>query len=505
MHATENILSLQFASNRELETPNSQLETSNSRINRNFGRLSFAMKNILVIGAGRSASSLIKYLLDHSQQENWKVTVADVSLDLVKQKTGDHANARPIAFDINNEEQREAEIKRSDIAISMLPAFMHGQVAKDCVKFKKHLVTASYTSKEMRELDEEAKAAGIILMNEIGLDPGIDHASAMKIIDHIKASGGQLVSFRSYCGGLIAPESNDNPWGYKFTWNPRNVVLAGQGTAQYIEHGEYKYIPYNRLFTQIETIEVEGHGSFDGYANRDSLSYRQPYGLENIPTMLRGTLRMPGYCRAWNAFVKLGLTDDTFKVEPHITTYRQLLEAFLPIGHASTRIKMMEFLEERTDSDVMQKLDWLGIFEEEPIRMKDASPAQLLQDLLERRWKLQENDKDMIVMQHLFEYVSGPALKEAGGNAVQDVMELLKPEYGKRRITSSLVVKGEDQVYTAMAKTVGLPAAIVTKLILQGKIKLAGVQIPTVKEIYEPLLAELEAYGVRFEEKEQAV
>lgn len=460
------------------------------------------MKNILVIGAGRSASSLIKYFLDNSQHEGWKVTVADVSIDLVKQKTGDHPNARPLAFDINNEQQREDEISKADIVISMLPAFMHTDVAKDCVRLKKHLVTASYVSKEMRELDEEAKKAGVILMNEIGLDPGIDHASAMKIIDEIKAEGGELVSFRSYCGGLIAPESNDNPWGYKFTWNPRNVILAGQGTAQYIEHGEYKYIPYNRLFTQVETINVDGYGTFDGYANRDSLSYRKPYGLENIPTMLRGTLRMPGYCRAWNAFVKLGLTDDSFKVDAQVSTYRQLLESFLPIGNASTRTKLMEFLEERTDSEVMQKLDWLGIFEEEPVKIKDASPAQLLQDLLERKWKLQENDKDMIVMQHLFEYVPGPALNRSKGDAASDTLELLKPEYGKKRITSSLVVKGEDQVYTAMAKTVGLPAAIVAKYILQGKIDLAGVQIPTVKEIYEPLLKELESFGIRFEERE---
>lgn len=460
------------------------------------------MKNIFVIGAGRSASSLIKYLLDNSQAEGWKVTVGDVAIDLARQKTANHPNARPIAFDIFNEQQREEEIGEADIVISMLPATMHFNVAKDCVRLKKHLVTASYVSKAIRELDEEAKAAGIILMNEIGLDPGLDHASAMKVIDQIKAEGGELIAFRSYCGGLIAPESNDNPWGYKFTWNPRNVVLAGQGTAQYIEHGEYKYIPYNRLFTQIETINIEGYGSFEGYANRDSLSYRKPYGIESIPTMLRGTLRMPGYCKAWNAFVKLGLTDESFTVDPQITTYRQLLEAFLPIGHASTRHKLVEFLEERDDSEVMQKLDWLGIFEEEPIRMKDASPALLLQDLLERKWKLQEHDKDMIVMQHLFDYVPTPAISNATGHLAKDILELLKPEYGKKRITSSLVVKGEDQVYTAMAKTVGLPAAIVTKYILNGKVKLTGVQIPTVKEIYQPLLAELEEYGIKFDERE---
>src|ERR1035437_3992262 len=221
------------------------------------------MTNILVIRAGRSASALIRYLLENSTKENWQVTIGDISIDLVIQKTANHPNSRAIVLDINNDAQREEEIKRADIVISMLPASMHLNVAKDCVRFKKHLATASYVSKEMAELNTEAKAAGIILMNEIGLDPGVDHASAMKVIDHIHAQGAELTSFKSYCGGLVAPESNDNPWGYKFSWNPRNVILAGQGTAQYIENGEYKYIPYNRLFTQTEMIEIEGYGKFE--------------------------------------------------------------------------------------------------------------------------------------------------------------------------------------------------------------------------------------------------
>lgn len=440
------------------------------------------MKNILVIGAGRSASSLIHYLLTHAVAENWNVTVGDVSLDLVKQKTAGHANARAIQFDINNDQQREEEIKRADIVISMLPAFMHMNVAKDCVRFKKHLATASYVSKEMKELDADAKAAGIILMNEIGLDPGIDHASAMKVIDHIHAQGGELTSFQSFCGGLVAPESNDNPWGYKFSWNPRNVILAGQGTAQFIENGEYKYIPYNRLFTQICPVVVEGFGNFDAYANRDSLSYRKLYNIENIPTMLRGTLRMPGYCKAWNVFVKLGLTDDTYKIEASDSlTYKQLLEAFLPQGKQSVKEKLIAFMGNEMDADALNKIEWLEIMSDRKIRLKDASPAQILQDLLEEKWLLKENDKDMIVMQHEFEYS-------------------LKGQ--TKKITSSLVVKGEDQTYTAMAKTVGLPLAIVSKLILQGKIKARGVTIPTTKEIYEPVLAELETLGVTFVEKE---
>jgi saccharopine dehydrogenase-like NADP-dependent oxidoreductase len=441
------------------------------------------MQNILVIGAGRSSSSLIKYLLQNSEKENWKVTVADVSLESVKQKTKDHPNSRAIEFDIQDKEQRSEEIKRADIVISMLPAFMHMDVANDCVKYKKHLATASYVSNEMAALNEKAKEAGIILLNETGLDPGIDHASAMKVIDEIHTKGGELISFKSYCGGLVAPESNDNPWGYKFSWNPRNVILAGQGTAQYIENGKYKYIPYNRLFTQIESVNVDGYGSFDGYANRDSLSYRSVYGIENIPTMLRGTLRMTGYCKAWNVFVKLGLTDDSYKIKAsNELTYPELLEAFLPKGNKSIKEKLIDFMGAEINEEILAKIEWLGLFENTKIKVVNASPAQILQDLLEEKWKLKEHDKDMIVMQHLFEYKIGNS--------------------GTKKITSSLVVKGEDQVYTAMAKTVGLPLAIATKLILQNKVTARGVVVPTAKEMYEPLLNELESFGVVFEEKE---
>ncbi len=440
------------------------------------------MKKILVIGAGRSASSLIKYLLENSAEENWQITVADLSEELAKQKTKNHPNSRAIAFDIKDEKQRQEEIKNADLVISMLPAFMHMDVARDCVAFKKHLATASYVSEEMRALDKDAKSAGIILMNEIGLDPGIDHASAMKVIDHIHSAGGVLTSFKSYTGGLVAPESNDNPWGYKFSWNPRNVILAGQGTAQFIEHGEYKYIPYNRLFTQIEAVEVEGHGMFDAYANRDSLSYRQVYGIKDIPTMLRGTFRMPGYCNAWNIFVKLGLTDDTYKIEASENlTYRQLIEAYLPAGPKSTKEKLIDFMGFEATPDSIDKVEWLGVFENKKIGLKNATPAQILQNLLEEKWMLKSNDIDMIVMQHQFEY--------------------LDANKTSKKITSSLVVKGEDQTYTAMAKTVGLPLAITAKLILQNKIKTRGVTIPTIKEIYEPVLNELETMGIKFDEK----
>jgi saccharopine dehydrogenase-like NADP-dependent oxidoreductase len=441
------------------------------------------MKNILVIGAGRSSSSLIKYLLTNEVEENWNVSIADVSLDLIKQKIVAKPTTRAVVFDVHNDIQRKAEIQRADIVISMLPAFLHINVAKDCVRYKKHLVTASYVSKEMAALQEEAKAAGIILMNETGLDPGIDHASAMKIIDRIHEEGGVLTVFKSYCGGLVAPESNDNPWGYKFSWNPRNVILAGQGTAKYIEESNYKYIPYNRLYTQTDTIEVAGLGMFEAYANRDSLSYRRLYHIDAIPTMLRGTLRMPGYCKAWNVFVKLGLTDDTYKIEQSDTlTYNQLLQAYLPSGKQSVKEKLIQFMGSEIDSTTVAKIEWLGIFEDKKIKLANASPAEILQNLLEEKWLLKENDKDMVVMQHQFEFKN----KQSKTN----------------KIVSSLVVKGEDQTYTAMAKTVGLPLAIVAKLILKNKINACGVLIPTHKEIYEPLLKELENYGIVFKEEE---
>jgi saccharopine dehydrogenase (NADP+, L-glutamate forming) len=437
------------------------------------------MKNILVIGAGRSSTYLIQYLLNHSASEQWKVTVADVSIDLAKQKTNNHPNARAILFDIHNQQQREEEIKNADLVVSMLPASMHLEVAKDCIKFNKHLATASYVSPEMAALSNEASDAKVTFINEIGLDPGIDHASAMKLIDEIKESGGELISFKSYCGGLVAPESNDNPWGYKFSWNPRNVILAGQGTAQYIENGKYKYIPYNRLFTQIETIEIEGYGKFDAYANRDSLSYRKSYGIENISTLLRGTLRNSGYCKAWNVFVKLGLTDDTYKITASDSmTYLQLLESFLPESIFNIKEKLYRFMDNNLDDETWEMIEYTGIASESKIQLANATPAQILQNLLEEKWKLNAADKDMIVMQHLFEYKN-------------NVGEL-------KKITSTLVVKGQDQLFTAMAKTVGLPLAIASKLILQDKIKTRGVLIPTSKEIYIPLLRELELLGIHF-------
>jgi saccharopine dehydrogenase-like NADP-dependent oxidoreductase len=443
------------------------------------------MKKVLVIGAGRSTVSLIDYLIKNAVSCNWHVTVADMDLKLAQSKTGKSANTDAIQLDVSNEEQRKTEISKADFVISMLPAFMHAPVAKNCVELGKHLATASYVSEQMQAFDKEAKQKGILLLNECGLDPGIDHASAMKIIDEVHSKGGEIISFKSFCGGLVAPESNDNPWGYKFSWNPRNVILAGQGTAHYLENGEIKYIPYNRVFTQTEIINIDGCGSFEAYANRDSLGYREPYGLKNVKTLLRGTLRMPGYCNAWNIFVKLGLTDDTYIIKnADKITYSELLASFLPKGSNDLRGRLKDFMRMEATPEALDKIEWLGFFNNVKIEMKEGSPAQLLQNLLEKKWLLKDNDKDMIVMQHIFEI-------DNSKNA-----ELPK------KITSSLVVKGEDQNHTAMAKTVGLPLAICIKNFLTGKFNLTGVQIPTDKQIYLPLLDELKNLGVVFEEKE---
>ncbi|MCB9361168.1 MAG: saccharopine dehydrogenase NADP-binding domain-containing protein [Flavobacteriales bacterium] len=444
------------------------------------------MKKILIIGAGRSTSSLIQYLLFNAEQEGWFITIADQSKELAMKSAKDHERAKAIAFDVNNAEERERLIDESDLVISMLPAHMHISVAKDCVKYKKHMVTASYVSKEMKELNTDAVNAGVVIMNEIGVDPGIDHLSAMRVIDHIREKGGKLDAFETFTGGLVAPESDNNPWNYKFTWNPRNVVLAGQGVCKFIQNGKYKYIPYHKLFRRTEIIDVAGYGKFEGYANRDSLQYRSIYGLDDIPTMYRGTLRKPGFCRAWDVFVQLGATDDSYIMDgSENMTHRDFINSFLAYNETdSVELKFKHYLNIRQDDvELFEKFVWLGIFDNTPVGLPNSTPAQMLQCILEKKLSLEEGDKDMIVMWHRFLYELNGEHKE---------------------LHSSLVVKGDDPIYTAMAKTVGLPVAIATKMILNGTISTPGVHIPISKEIYEPILDELENYGVHFEEKEVA-
>ena len=439
------------------------------------------MTNILIIGAGRSATSLINYLLANATKYNFKITVADVDINLAKEKIANNTNATAVSFNINDAEKRKEVIQQHDFVISMLPAFMHAEVAKDCVEYGKHLATASYVSADMKALDKEAQKKGLLLLNECGLDPGLDHASAMKEINAIKQQGGEVISFKSYCGGLVAPESNDNPWGYKFSWNPRNVILAGQGTAQYLENGALKFLPYNRLYSQTDTITIEGYGNFDAYANRDSISYKEIYGLQTTKTMLRGTLRQQHYCKAWNVFILLGLTDDTSKItQADKLTYTDLLNAFLPNGTGTTKEKLKLFLKNNWDADIEIMLDYLELFSNKKITLAEGSPAQVLQALLEEKWKLQETDKDMIVMQHQFEYT------------------LPSTDNKVFKTNSSLIVLGTDNHNTAMAQTVGLPLAITVKNFLTKQFITTGVQIPITAAIYEPLLKELEEHHIIF-------
>ncbi len=440
-------------------------------------------KKILVAGAGRSATAAIRYLLDVAQQKGWEVIVADANLALARKKVADAPAGRAEQFDITNPEARARLVGEADVVVSLLPPHLHLLIARECLKQGKHLVTASYVSTEMYALSEEVRLANLVFMNEIGLDPGIDHMSAVRKIHQIKARGGKLTAFRSYTGGLVAPECADNPWRYKFTWNPRNVVLAGKGTAQFLEDGRYRYVPYHRLFRHTRKIEVEGLGPFEVYPNRDSLLYRQAYGLEDIPNLFRGTIRYPGFCESWHALVTLGLTDDSYPIlESDRLTWRQLMDGYVSslMEGDSTEEKVARLLGTSIDSPLMDRLRWLGLFEPKPITRAQATPARLLEDLLLEKWALQPEDRDMVVMQHEFEYV-------------RDSKRWLEK--------STLVMKGRNAEDTAMTRLVGLPLAIFTRLLLEGKISQAGVQIPIRPEVYEPVLGELEAMGVKFVEE----
>ena len=441
-------------------------------------------KRILVLGAGLSATSLINYLLDHAVEYDWQVTVGDIEVENARVKVNGHECGHAISFNVEDENDVIHNITDSDVVISFLPARFHMIVAEACIKLKKNMVSASYVTPEMSALDEAAKEAGIILLNELGVDPGIDHMSAMRIIDKIKDEGGKLNGFWSSTGGLVAPEYDNNPWNYKFTWNPRNVIIAGQGTSKFIRNGMYKYIPYHELFRRVIKVSILDFGDFEIYPNRDSLKYRTTYGLQSIPTMYRGTIRRPGFCESWNVFVQLGATDDTFTLEnSENMTYREFINTFLLYEeNIAVETKLAKYMGIEENSEIMDKLRWLGIFEDRKIGLVKATPAQIIQQLLEEKWALDPEDKDMIVMRHFFEYTDK--------NKVE------------KQLCSTLVTYGDDQVNTAMAKTVGTPVAIATKLLLTGKIKLKGVHLPIKKELYEPILNELEDYGIKFIEEE---
>ena len=443
---------------------------------------------LLLLGAGRSASALIQYLLRHAPAERWFLTVADAQAAHLAPVLAAHSQyARAVPFDVQDAARLDELVGQAEIVVSMLPAAFHPVVARACLRHRRHLATASYVSPDVQALHEEAAAAGLVFLMECGLDPGLDHMSAMRAIAHIRGRGGRLTAFASYCGGLLDPASEgDNPWRYKFTWNPRNVVLAGQGTAKYLAEGRLRVIPYQQLFSRIEELHVPGYGTFEGYANRDSLNYRAPYGLDDIPSIRRGTLRRPGYCAAWHALVRLGLTDDSVSLgNSAALTWHDVVAGYLPQwpppgGLLSALVA--QHLGLAPNSPEMQRLVWLGLFEKKPVGRANSTPAQLLEHLLAQKWQLLPHDRDMIVMQHQFEF------------------EL---EGENKRLTSSLVVLGDDATHTGMAKTVGLPLGMAVRRLARGEVASRGVVIPTTADLYEPILQELAAdYSITFSEEE---
>lgn len=432
------------------------------------------MKKILLFGAGKSATVLIDYLLQHAGAENWKLVVADANLQLALEKINHSPSGEAVSFDIRDAVKRSQYISEADLVISMLPPVLHNTVAKDCLQLGKSLLTASYVDNEMRSIAAAIKDKGLIFLCEMGLDPGIDHMSAMKIIDGIRKKGGKITSFRSHCGGLVAPESDDNPWHYKISWNPRNIILAGKAGAHYRENGKDVQLPYEELFTPDRLVTVPGHDAFSWYPNRDSLSYAPLYGLEETNTFIRTTLRHPDFMRGWKNVIDLKLTDETPAYQSDGKSLQELFREHLDT-HGFGQWMNQQIQEADLTS---RQFLFLGLEDKNtPVNKGFCSAADLLQAAVETKLSLQPEDKDMIVMLHEFGY------EEAG-----------KPA----NIQSSLVVKGENSLRTAMAKTVGLPLAIAAKLILRGTLKLTGLHIPTDKEIYEPVLKELAENGISF-------
>lgn len=442
------------------------------------------MNSILIIGAGRSSGALINYVLNQAKEKGWFVTVADIDPKKASQKVGNHPNGRPAWLDVLKTNDRRDMIGRADIVVSIVPAHLHLEIAHECIRLKKHLITSSYISQELYRLGDEARDRELMFMGEMGLDPGVEHMSAMRIINDLKEKGAKITSFRSFMGGLVASENDDNPWHYKFTWNPRNIVLAGQGTAQYLQSGKWKFVPYSRLFEEYLAVDVPGVGPYEAFLNRDALLYHDIYGLKGVPDVVRGTIRHRGFCEAWNALVKIGLTDGDFPIlDSGSMTYHSLMEAFLPpnLTTGSVKERIAQLIGEEPDSPVLKKLEWLGLFRKKRINLENATPALILEKLLKKKWKLQSDEKDLILLYHEFEYVLNGK---------------------KRRRTATLSMKGDDDQQTAMAKFIGLPMGIFVRLVMENKIADKGVHIPVTRKFYDPVLAELENYGIQFREQD---
>lgn len=425
------------------------------------------MKVILILGAGKSATVLIDYLLSQAPINDWEICIADQNISLAEAKARNNPRAKVLSVSIADEAALSISIIAADLVISMLPPIFHLNVAKICLQLRKHLLHASYISEEFQQLHQEVATAGLSFIGEMGLDPGIDHMSAMEMIDAIKLKGGKITSFKSHCGGLIAPESDNNPWHYKISWNPKNIVLAGKDGALYIENNHVKSLQYNQIFDQPKRITIPALGDLAWYPNRDSISYIQKYHLEGIETFIRTTLRHPDFCKGWNLIVNAELTNDLQFIPTKELTTKKF---FHPIQ--STLLAQYP-----TDESLLNMFNFLGMNDDDTIPLEPATPAMVLQHIIEKKLALSSTDRDMIVMMHELEYLlDGKKLKK----------------------TASLVVKGIDSAHTAMATTVGLPLAIAATHILQGKISRKGVYIPIFEDVYKPIMQDLSKMGICF-------
>ena len=420
------------------------------------------MKKLLLFGAGKSATSLIRYLVGVTGARGWQLVVAETNLALAQSKIGNAPQARAVAFDVANQKDRDVLVAGADIVISLLPPSLHYQVALSCVKYEKHLLTASYLDDAIRALEPEIRQKGLLFLCEMGLDPGIDHMSALQLIRQIRSEGGQIRSFYSHTGGLVAPASDDNPWHYKISWNPRNVVLAGSAGATYREADRVITRNYQELFDHPGEVSFPGLSVLAYYPNRDSLSYIPLYGLEEAATFIRTTLRYPGYCQAWKHIVRAGLTDAVTPIDADGLTYARWSAPLLPFVDDTNR----------------GQYAFLGLFDGTEVPPSAKTSADILQYLVETRLAMQPNDRDMIVMIHEIDYVHQGKLRQA---------------------RSTLRIEGEDSLHTAMARTVGLPLGIAAVLVAEGRIPLSGLHIPILPEIYDPVMSELERQGIRFE------
>ena len=439
------------------------------------------MKKILIIGCGKSSTSLIDYLYNYCMSKNFIIQISDFDIENLKFFTKKYPKIITQIFDVNDKKQREKIVINQSIVISMLPAKYHFLIAIECLKSNINLVTASYISDELMKLDYEVKKKNLLFLNEVGLDPGLDHMSALKLIKEIKNDNGKIKSFKSHCGGLIHPKYDNNPWNYKFTWNPRNVVLAAKGQAKFLRNNKIIKVNYPDVFDQTEKINIDQLGDFDSYANRDSLKYIKLYGLDEIDTMFRGTLRRKGFCESWEIIALLGLTDDEVYLNTFNKSYKDLIlsQLFNKDNVIDLKKEIELKVSRKISEETYNKLLWTELFTcNRKLKNEKMTLAQVVESLLVKKWNFEEKDKDMIVMQHDFEYKKNNRLLNK---------------------KSTLVVYG-DENFSAMSKTVGLPLAIATKLILENKINYYGVKIPDISMIYEPILKELEDYKINFNE-----